>query len=336
MLIMKKNILFFILLIFFNLQNVFGEQQTAKYIEEDCEVYIIFNDAFTPGNPNFVRMRIETPKNIKSSQEYNKTAVLRLLLNDKSVEKCSFYKPPKTLPSKNKKYQTTELLAATAGSPWYGKGNYTLKITFTFAENQEREILLPLTYTPRKWNEEIIYLDESNTAIKTDNSKQRQQQIEKLNEILYTQNTEDVFTCEKYICPTTSTRYTSWFGDRRVYQYSNGKSSTSLHYGNDYGIPEGSEVRACATGKVVLAEWRNSTGWSIVIEHLPGLYSLYYHLSEMKVKEGDMVSKNDLIALSGKTGLATGPHLHWEMRLNGNAVMPEFFFENYSFEDIEY
>ena len=56
----------------------------------------------------------------------------------------------------------------------------------------------------------------------------------------------------------------------------------------------------------------------------------------MKVKEGDMVNQNQEIALSGKTGLATGPHLHWEMRLNGNAVMPEFFFENYSFEDIEY
>lgn len=333
---MQKNILIITALILFFTANLCAEQQTAKYIEEDCEVNIIFNDAFTPGNPNFVRMRIETPKNIKGSQEFNKSAVLRLILNDKSVEKCSFYKPLKSIPYKNKKYQATELMAATAGSPWYGKGNYSLKITFTFAENQEREIILPLTYTPRKWNEEILYLDEVNTAIKTDNSKQRQQQIEKLNEILYTQNTEDVFSCEKYICPTTSSRYTAWFGDRRTYKYSNGKSSTSLHYGNDYGIPEGSIVRACAKGKVVLAEWRNSTGWSIVIEHLPGLYSLYYHLSEMKVKEGDMVNQNQEIALSGKTGLATGPHLHWEMRLNGNAVMPEFFFENYSFEDIEY
>ena len=138
------------------------------------------------------------------------------------------------------------------------------------------------------------------------------------------------------VSPTTSTRYTSWFGDRRVYAYSNGKSSTSLHYGNDYGIPEGSEVKACSDGKVVLAEWRNSTGWSIVIEHLPGLYSLYYHLSEMLVKEGDTVKTGDLIAKSGKTGLATGPHLHWEMRLNMSAVRPEFFLTNFTFEGVNY
>ena len=105
-----------------------------------------------------------------------------------------------------------------------------------------------------------------------------------------------------------------------------------MHFGNDYGIPEGSTVSACADGKVVIAENRISTGWSIVVEHLPGLYSLYYHLSEMEVKEGDMVKQGQEIGKSGSTGLATGPHLHWEMRLNGEAVRPEFFISNFSFE----
>ena len=81
-----------------------------------------------------------------------------------------------------------------------------------------------------------------------------------------------------------------------------------------------------------MAENRISTGWSIVIEHLPGLYSLYYHLSEMEVKEGDFVKQGQLIGKSGSTGLATGPHLHWEMRLNGEAVRPEFFISNFAFE----
>jgi murein DD-endopeptidase MepM/ murein hydrolase activator NlpD len=82
-----------------------------------------------------------------------------------------------------------------------------------------------------------------------------------------------------------------------------------------------------------MAENRISTGYSIVIEHLPGLYSLYYHLSKMDVKEGDMVKKGQLIGLSGSTGLATGPHLHWEMRLNGEAVRPEFFLSNFTFSE---
>ena len=163
-------------------------------------------------------------------------------------------------------------------------------------------------------------------------SPERLAQIEKLNNILFTTMPEDVYTLKKFTCPTTSTRYTAYYGDRRTYAYSNGKSSTSLHYGNDYGIPEGSEVRACADGKVVMAENRISTGWSIVIEHLPGLYSLYYHLSSMDVKEGDTIKQGDLIGKSGSTGLATGPHLHWEMRLNGSAVRPEFFMEDFAFE----
>ena len=60
---------------------------------------------------------------------------------------------------------------------------------------------------------------------------------------------------------------------------------------------------------------------------------LYYHLSEMNVKEGDIVKQGDLIAKSGQTGLATGPHLHWEMRLNGSAVRPEFFLEDFTFDE---
>ena len=55
-----------------------------------------------------------------------------------------------------------------------------------------------------------------------------------------------------------------------------------------------------------MAEDRISTGWSVVVEHLPGLYSLYYHMSELSVKEGDMVTQGQLLGKSGATGLATG------------------------------
>ena len=154
------------------------------------------------------------------------------------------------------------------------------------------------------------------------------EQINKLNGILGTINPAAVYQTERFMAPTSATRRTSFFADRRVYKYTNGKSSTSLHYGIDYGVPTGTQVNACAAGKVVLAETRVTTGWSVVIEHLPGLYSLYYHMSELKVKEGDMVKPGDLIGLSGATGLATGPHLHWEMRLNSEAVSPDAFVDS--------
>jgi murein DD-endopeptidase MepM/ murein hydrolase activator NlpD len=184
----------------------------------------------------------------------------------------------------------------------------------------------------RTFPEEVLELDERNTNIKTDNSPERAAQIEKLNNILFTSMPSDIFSLKKFTTPTESQRYTAYCGDRRTYVYTNGKSSTSLHYGNDYGVPTGTEVKSCAAGKVVMAEDRISTGWSVVVEHLPGLYSLYYHMSELSVKEGDMVTQGQLLGKSGATGLATGPHLHWEMRLNGSAVRPEFFLDDFTFE----
>ena len=272
---------------------------------------------------------VTLPKNHKKNKNDNeKRGALQLYQDKKVIEKANFYSI-----GKKKANQTyTDMLCGIPLSPWLTNGNYSLKVIFSFGDDDAGEFNLPVTFKSRQFIEEVIELDASNTAIKTDMSPERLAQIEKLNNILFTTMPEDVYTLKKFTCPTTSTRYTAYYGDRRTYAYSNGKSSTSLHYGNDYGVPEGSEVRACADGKVVMAENRISTGWSIVIEHLPGLYSLYYHLSSMDVKEGDTIKQGDLIGKSGSTGLATGPHLHWEMRLNGSAVRPEFFMEDFAFE----
>ena len=58
-------------------------------------------------------------------------------------------------------------------------------------------------------------------------------------------------------------------------------------------------------------------------------------MSSLNVKEGDTVKQGDLIGLSGSTGLATGPHLHWEVRLNMAAVSPDFFLNNFAFESLQ-
>jgi len=74
-----------------------------------------------------------------------------------------------------------------------------------------------------------------------------------------------------------------------------------------------------------MAENRISTGFTVVIEHLPGVYSLYYHLDALLAGEGETVRTGSLIGRSGNTGLATGPHLHWEFRVNGEAADPDWF-----------
>ena len=303
--------------------------KTAVFHSENYSLTVTYNDTIVPGDAVFVRMSITTPKTHKKSKvEQEKRGALQLYQDKKVIEKANFY----TLEKKKNNQAFSDLLCGIPVSPWLTQDNYSLKVVFSFNDDDTGEFTLPVTFKSRSFIEEVVELDASNTAIKTDTSPERTAQINKLNDILFTTIPTDIYCLKKFTCPTTSTRYTAYYGDRRTYAYSNGKSSTSLHYGNDYGVPEGSEVRACADGKVVMAENRISTGWSIVIEHLPGLYSLYYHLSEMDVKEGDIVKQGDLIAKSGSTGLATGPHLHWEMRLNGSAVRPEFFLDNFTFE----
>ncbi|MCQ2591554.1 MAG: M23 family metallopeptidase [Treponema sp.] len=302
----------------------------AVYQSESYTMNVFYNETLVPGDAIFVRLSVSTPKNHKKNKiELERYAALRLYQNSKIIEKADFYNL-----GKRKNSNTIDLLCGVPLSSWLKNDEYSLKVFYNFTEdgNTTKEFTLPLVFTERTFDSEIIDLDEKNTDIKTDNSPERMAQIEKLNNILFTSFPTDIYNLNAFSTPTKSTRYTAHFGDRRTYKYVNGKTTTNLHYGNDYGVPEGTEVLSCGEGKVVMAESRISTGWSVVVEHLPGLYSLYYHLSELNVKEGDFVHSGDLLGKSGSTGLATGPHLHWEIRLNGEAVRPEFFLNNFTFE----
>ncbi len=323
---MKKTLL--ALFCLFQFSFIFAVN--AKYESEDYNLNLDYNDVITPGDAIFVRMTITQQKNHKKAKsESEKKATLQLLQDKKVIESAPFYN------LKSKKSNVTEMLCGIPVSLWLKDGNYSIKVIFSDSDNEPKEFFLPSKLEMKTFPEEKIPLDAKNTSIKTDSSPERAAQIEKLNNILFTTMPSDIYSLKKFTTPTESQRYTAYCGDRRTYVYSNGKTSTSLHYGNDYGVPTGTNVRSCAAGKVVLAESRISTGWSVVVEHLPGLYSLYYHMNELSVKEGDMVSQGQLLGKSGATGLATGPHLHWEIRLNGSAVRPEFFLKDFAFEDLQ-
>ena len=108
------------------------------------------------------------------------------------------------------------------------------------------------------------------------------------------------------------------FGSVRVF---NGKTS-SPHLGLDFRVPTGTPVMAMNDGTVLLARPLYFEGNFVVIDHGQGLLTLYLHLSEFKVKEGDQVKRGQLIALSGGTGRATGPHLHAAVRWQGTYLDP--------------
>jgi murein DD-endopeptidase MepM/ murein hydrolase activator NlpD len=108
------------------------------------------------------------------------------------------------------------------------------------------------------------------------------------------------------------------FGSQRVF---NGKTS-SPHLGLDFRVPSGTPVAAMNDGTVLLARPLYFEGNFVVLDHGQGLLTMYMHLSEFKVKEGDQVKRGQTIGLSGGTGRATGPHLHVGVRWQGIALDP--------------
>jgi len=133
---------------------------------------------------------------------------------------------------------------------------------------------------------------------------------------------KDALYSNGFIKPISGGRISSVFGSQRIL---NGVPK-SPHNGIDIAVPKGTPVKAMSDGKILLsADNFYYAGNYILIDHGLGLNSLYLHLSESLVKEGQMVKKGDIIGKVGTTGRSTGPHLHWgvqwfEKRIDPNSV----------------
>ncbi|PWH19314.1 MAG: M23 family peptidase [Ardenticatenia bacterium] len=119
--------------------------------------------------------------------------------------------------------------------------------------------------------------------------------------------------------PLQEERITSPFGTRRSY---NGGPVSGFHTGIDLGGEEGTPVYAPARGRIALSEALTVRGNVVVIDHGFGVFSGFFHLAQSLVQSGQMVEAGDLIGYVGNTGLSSGAHLHWEMRVFGIAVDP--------------
>ena len=95
-----------------------------------------------------------------------------------------------------------------------------------------------------------------------------------------------------------------------------------LHAGTDFGVDEGTPVHAADGGVVVEAGWISGYGYTVIIDHGNGMSTLYAHNSDVAVSPGQTVSKGQVVSYSGNTGGSTGPHLHFEVRINGEPTDP--------------
>lgn len=130
-----------------------------------------------------------------------------------------------------------------------------------------------------------------------------------------------------YIWPCPSSTYvTSAFGMRDHPLFGDERP----HSGLDIAGSAGSEVLAADSGTVAVATYSSSYGNYVTIYHSNGDYTLYAHMSSLAVSAGQSVTQGDVIGYVGSTGWATGPHLHFEIRVNGSTVDPLSYFSNYT------
>jgi murein DD-endopeptidase MepM/ murein hydrolase activator NlpD len=125
-------------------------------------------------------------------------------------------------------------------------------------------------------------------------------------------SSSDQVTPNIWLLPLPNYTVTSPFGQRWG----------RLHPGVDLAAPEGTKYYAAAAGTVILCRWNSGYGYNVMIDHGGGVISVYGHSSKLLCREGQKVQAGDLIALVGNTGFSFGPHLHFEIRVDGTPTDP--------------
>lgn len=225
-----------------------------------------------------------------------------------------------------------------ADDPAYRAYGFLMAVPFDLAPGSYRvairwpeaagplELSAALSVAARDFPKEDIGLDAANSKLRAEPDPRKEEEARRLAELLGRADADAVYLDgSSFMMPIVPRRKSAGFGDKRRYLYAGGGSEAAVHAGLDLAVASGTPVDACGPGRVVMAADRIVTGKTVVVEHVPGLFSLYMHLSSISVAEGQVVERGASLGLSGSTGLSTGPHLHWEVRAAGQAVDPEYW-----------
>lgn len=207
-------------------------------------------------------------------------------------------------------------------------GKYTLRFTNSETGNASTK---DIEILPRNFKVQNLRVD-PNIESSTRNDEAYAQYRKYFNPSRLVSSPVKYYT-ESFLLPTKG-RLTTEFGERRSV---NGSLTTYRHAGIDIAAPLNTDIVASNTGKVTLSMFLTLTGNSIVIDHGEGLFSVYFHLEQLLVNEGDVVNRGQKIGTVGSTGFSTGPHLHFTMSYYDFNIEPGFILygesitkENYS------
>jgi murein DD-endopeptidase MepM/ murein hydrolase activator NlpD len=195
-------------------------------------------------------------------------------------------------------------------------GRYVVNVTGLDADGKAVTVEYPLTVAPKKFATRRLTVDERYVSPPREALARIQKESERVRAIFDAVSPERYWT-GPFVLPVPGGPI-SEFGKRSVY---NGQPR-SPHAGTDFAGATGTPVKAPNAGKVVLAANLYYSGNTIILDHGHGLYSYFGHMSALSAREGDTVAAGNVVGAVGATGLVTGPHLHWSVRLAGTRVDP--------------
>jgi len=175
----------------------------------------------------------------------------------------------------------------------------------------------PIRVRPRRAAVQRLTLPQHMVELDPETATRASQEAERLNDLWKTVTPRRIWQ-GTFLSPVPTAAVPEGFGLRRIIN----DQPRSPHSGADYKAPHGAVVRASNAARVALTEEQFFAGNALVLDHGLGLYTIYFHLQEFTVKTGDVVQKGQEVGRVGATGRATGPHLHFGVRLNGARIDP--------------
>lgn len=201
-------------------------------------------------------------------------------------------------------------------------GDYSLIVRYTAANGRELSYTWNISVADGGYDSQVINLPPDRGALLDPEIVQAES--ERVVSV-WSNTSPHLLTTTPFVRPVAA-EYptTSPFGTRRAY---NAGPFSDYHAGQDFGVPTGVPVVAPGDAIVAMAAPLTVRGNAIILDHGRGIYSGYWHLNEISVEEGMPVAAGDVLGTVGNTGLSTGAHLHWELRIYGVAVDPMQFLD---------
>ncbi|MDR2140221.1 MAG: M23 family metallopeptidase [Deltaproteobacteria bacterium] len=216
----------------------------------------------------------------------------------------------------------TKKPGSAAGIRWVGlfgadimlkPGTYPLKVTCPGVGEARAQVVV----RDKSYGVRVIKVPQAQVRLSEENQRRAAQEKVLVDQALATRSPERLWS-GAFLEPVNG-QVNSSFGRQTKL---NGVLNPRPHAGADFLVPTGTPVKAPARGRVILTGDHFFSGKAVYLDHGQGLISMYFHLSEIDVQDGDMVDKGQVIAKSGQSGRVTGAHLHYGVYLNGARIDP--------------